>query len=113
MMPSTRNGGARSHVCKRTCRCLSLKFERVLTASRLRSNSMLLVAQSSIGARAMSTNIALALLMVCSIYLAGRIAEHRGRSFKIWAWIGAIIGPLGLPLVFLFANLHGKGSDRA
>jgi hypothetical protein len=49
----------------------------------------------------MSTNIALVLLMVCSIYLAGRIAERRGRSFKIWAWIAAIIGPLALPLVVI------------
>ena len=40
----------------------------------------------------MSTNITLALLMVCSIYFAGRIA---------------------LPLVFLFPNLHGKDGDRA
>jgi MFS family permease len=55
--------------------------------------------------------ILFALLMVVSfssIYLAGRIAEHRGRRFKIWAWIAAIIGPLALPLVFLFPNLHGK-----
>jgi hypothetical protein len=51
--------------------------------------------------------------MVCSIYLAGRIAEHRGRSFKIWAWIAAFIGPLALPLVFLFPNLHGEDGDRA
>jgi hypothetical protein len=61
----------------------------------------------------MSTNIALALLMVCSIHLAGGIAERRGRSFKIWAWIGAIIGPLALPLLFLFPNLHAMDSDRA
>jgi MFS family permease len=60
----------------------------------------------------MSINIALALLMVCSIYLAGRLADRRGRSFKIWAWIAAIIGPLALPLVFLFPNLHGKNGDR-
>ena len=51
--------------------------------------------------------------MVCSIYLAGRIAERRGRSFKIWAWIAAIIGPLAFPLVFLFPNLHGEDGDRA
>jgi hypothetical protein len=25
-----------------------------------------------------------------------------------WAWIAAIIGPLTLPLVFLFPILHGK-----
>jgi hypothetical protein len=61
----------------------------------------------------MGPNITLALLMVCSIYLAGRIAEHRGRSFKIWAWIAAFIGPLALPLVFLFPNLHGEDGDRA
>ncbi|MGB8185787.1 MAG: hypothetical protein WCF37_12250 [Pseudolabrys sp.] len=61
----------------------------------------------------MSTNITLALLMICSIYLAGRIAERRGRSFKIWAWIAAIIGPLALPLVFLVPTLHDKDGDGA
>ena len=59
----------------------------------------------------MGPNIALALLMVCSIYLAGRIAERRGRSFKIWAWIAVIVGPLALPLVLLFPTLHGKDGD--
>jgi MFS family permease len=63
----------------------------------------------------MSTNITLdayilfTLLMAVSIgsmYLAGRIAERRGRRFRIWAWIAAIIGPLALPLLFLFPNLH-------
>jgi hypothetical protein len=47
------------------------------------------------------------------MYLAGRIAERRGRSFKIWAWIAAIIGPLALPLVFFFPDLHGKNGDHA
>jgi MFS family permease len=64
----------------------------------------------------MSTNIAFALVMlgsIISIYLAGRIAERRGRSFKIWAWIAAVIGPLALPLVFLFPNLHRKNGDHA
>jgi MFS family permease len=63
----------------------------------------------------MSDNIAFALLMVGSIgsvYLAGRIAERRGRRFKIWAWIAAAIGPLALPLVFLFPNLHGRNRDH-
>ena len=50
---------------------------------------------------------------IISIYLAGRIAERRGRSFKIWAWIAAFIGPLALPLVFLFPNLHGKNGYHA
>jgi hypothetical protein len=62
----------------------------------------------------MSANITLALLTVgsiISVYLAGRTAERRGRSFKIWAWIAAVIGPLALPLVFLFPNLHAKNGD--
>ena len=71
----------------------------------------------------MSTNVAtfdayilstlLTVGFIISMYLAGRIAERRGRSFKIWAGIAAIIGPLALPLVFLFPNLHGKNSDHA
>jgi MFS family permease len=58
-----------------------------------------------------------ALLGVASIgtiYLAGRIAQRRGRSFKNWAWIaGILIGPLALPLLFLLPNLHGKNGDHA
>jgi hypothetical protein len=57
-----------------------------------------------------------ALLMVgsiCSMYLAGRIAERRGRRFIIWAWLAAIIGPLALPLVSLFPNLHRKNGGHA
>jgi MFS family permease len=63
----------------------------------------------------MGANIILGLLTVgsiCSVYLAGRIAERRGRRFKIWAWIAAIIGPLALPLVFLLPNQHGKDGGR-
>ena len=48
-----------------------------------------------------------------SIYFAGRIAERRGRRFKIWAWIAVIIGPLALPLMFLFPNLYGENGDHA
>jgi MFS family permease len=64
----------------------------------------------------MSTNITFSLVMIgfiISIYLAGRIAERRGRSFKIWAWIAAVIGPLALPLVFLFPSLHRKNGNHA
>lgn len=64
----------------------------------------------------MSDNLAFALLMaasIASIYLAGRIAERRGRRFKTWAGIAAIIGPLALPLVFLFPNLHRNNGDPA
>ncbi len=48
-----------------------------------------------------------------SIFLAGRIAKHRGRRSIIWAWIAAFIGPLALPLIFLFPNLHRKNGDHA
>jgi MFS family permease len=48
-----------------------------------------------------------------SMYLAGRIAERRGRRFRIWAGIAAVIGPFALPLVLLFPNLHGKNGDHA
>jgi hypothetical protein len=50
--------------------------------------------------------------VIGSAFLAGRIAERRGRSFKIWAYIAAIVlGPLAIPLVFLFPNLHGKDGE--
>lgn len=64
----------------------------------------------------MSDNLAFVLLMaasIASIYLAGRIAERRGRRFKTWAGIAAIIGPLALPLVFLLPNLHRNSGDPA
>jgi len=50
---------------------------------------------------------------VLSIYLAGCIAEHRGRSFRNWAYIGAMIGPLAFPLVYLFPNLREKNGSHA
>jgi MFS family permease len=43
---------------------------------------------------------------VYSMYLAGRMAERRGRSFKTWAGIAGMIGPLALPLLFLLPNQH-------
>lgn len=48
-----------------------------------------------------------------SVYLAGHIAERRGRSFKAWAWIAVIIGPLALPLVYLFPDLHRRNGHHA
>ena len=57
--------------------------------------------------------VLLTVASIMSMYLAGRIAERRGRSFTVWAWVAAIIGPLALPLVFLFPNLHGKNRDHA
>lgn len=48
-----------------------------------------------------------------SVYLAGHIAERRGRSFRVWAWVAVIIGPLALPLVYLFPDLHRKSGGHA
>jgi 4-amino-4-deoxy-L-arabinose transferase-like glycosyltransferase len=50
---------------------------------------------------------------IVSMYLAGRIAQHRGRSFKNWAGIAGAIGPLALPLLFLLPNLHGRNGEHA
>jgi hypothetical protein len=52
-------------------------------------------------------------VVIGSMYLAGRIAERRGRSFKNWAGIAGIIGPLALPLLFLLPNLHGGNGSLA
>jgi hypothetical protein len=52
-------------------------------------------------------------VFIASIYPAGRIAERRGRSFKVWAWIAVLIGPLAIPLVFLFPNLCGVNVGHA
>jgi hypothetical protein len=63
------------------------------------------------GARIM--DVVALVAFIASIYLAGRIAVRRGRRFKNWAWIAAFIGPLALPLVFLFPDLHDKNGHRA
>jgi hypothetical protein len=41
------------------------------------------------------------------------MAERRGRRFKIWASIAAVIGPLALPSIFVFPNLHRKNAACA
>jgi hypothetical protein len=44
-----------------------------------------------------------------SAFVAGRMAERRGRSFKTWAYVAALLlGPLAIPLVLLFPNLQGR-----
>ncbi|MGY2908261.1 hypothetical protein [Bradyrhizobium sp. URHC0002] len=52
-------------------------------------------------------------VFVASIYPVGRIAERRGRSFKVWAWVAVFIGPFALPLVFLFPSLRGENVGHA
>jgi len=53
------------------------------------------------------------LVFVASIYPAGRIAERRGRSFTVWAWIAVLIGPFALPLVLLLPNLRAGNVKHA
>ncbi len=48
---------------------------------------------------------------ILSVWLAGRLAQRRGRNFRTWAWVGAIIGPFALPLLYLFPNLHRTNGD--
>ena len=56
----------------------------------------------------------LTVVLIGSIYLAGRVAEDRGRSFKTWAWIaGMLIGPLAIALLFLLPNLHDSNGNHA
>jgi MFS family permease len=56
----------------------------------------------------------LSVASIGSVYLAGRMAERRGRSFKNWAWIaGILIGPLALPLLLLLPTLRDRNGDHA
>jgi hypothetical protein len=48
-----------------------------------------------------------------SIFVAGELAKRRGRSFKTWAWTGAIIGPLAIPLLLLLPSLQATDNRRA
>jgi ABC-type glycerol-3-phosphate transport system permease component len=70
-------------------------------------------AKRSIGACIMDA-VTLVIFVAFMAYLVGRMAERRGRSFKNWALIAAVlIGPLAIPLLFLFPNLHGKNGGPA
>lgn len=57
------------------------------------------------------TSVLLMAGTILSVWLAGRLAQRRGRNFRSWAWVGAIIGPLALPLLYLFPDLHRKNGD--
>jgi hypothetical protein len=41
------------------------------------------------------------------------MAARRGRSVKNWGWIAACIGPLALPLIFLFPDSRGENGHHA
>jgi hypothetical protein len=48
------------------------------------------------------------LLVVCPD-LSGRIAERRGRSIKLWWWMGFIFGPLAPLVVALLPSAPASG----
>jgi hypothetical protein len=52
-------------------------------------------------------------IAVVSILVAGELATRRGRSFKTWAWTGAIIGPLAIPLLLLLPSRQAPDDRRA
>jgi hypothetical protein len=52
-------------------------------------------------------------IAVISVFGAGELAKRRGRSFKIWAWTAAIIGPLAIPLLFLFPSTQRPDDGHA
>ena len=61
----------------------------------------------------MATAAVFMAIAAISIFVAGELAKRRGRSFKTWAWIGAIIGPLAIPVLFMFPSLQARGSGHA
>ena len=48
-----------------------------------------------------------------SVFVAGELAKRRGRSFKTWAWTGAIIGPLAIPLLLLLPSTQVPDDGHA
>jgi len=72
--------------------------------------------KGTIGARTVNAYITLdayilaallAIASIATIYLSGRIAQRRGRSFKNWAWIaGMLIGPLALSYFFELIKMY-------
>ena len=58
-------------------------------------------------------DIPLLLLFVGSMYLAGRLAERRGRNFKVWIGIACVVGPLALPVLFLLPKRRDADSDSS
>jgi hypothetical protein len=58
-------------------------------------------------------NFAIVLSTAVSIYLSGWIAERRGRSVKLWCWLGAIFGPFATLAVALLPPVReSAGTPR-
>jgi hypothetical protein len=51
-------------------------------------------------------------IAVISVLVAGELAKRRGRSFKTWAWVGAIIGPFAIPLLLLLPSPQAPDDGR-
>ena len=52
-------------------------------------------------------------IAVISVFVSGELAKRRGRSFKTWAWTGAIIGPLAIPLLLLLPSTQAPDDSHA
>src|SRR5260370_41279602 len=68
--------------------------------SRRATNAMLCLGQSirACTVNAIPIDVITLVVIFGSVYVAGRIAERRGRSFKNWACIaGFLLDPLALP----------------
>jgi hypothetical protein len=60
------------------------------------------------------TAISVAVLVtLASMYLAGALANRRGRSVKNWVWIAALLGPFALALLFLLPPAHRHADHHA
>jgi len=58
--------------------------------------------------------ISIALLVtLVSMYLAGAIAQRRGRSAKIWVWIAVLLGPFAPALLLVLSPQPPAGCPPA
>jgi hypothetical protein len=62
--------------------------------------------------RSVNMDVVLMIGAIASIYFAGLLARRRGRSFRTWAGIAAIVGPFAF-VVLLFPDRRGKNGERA
>lgn len=46
-------------------------------------------------------DVILLIAAIGSMFLAGYLAQERGRSQSRWVWTAAVIGPFAIPLIFL------------
>jgi hypothetical protein len=53
------------------------------------------------------------LVTLASMYLAGAIANRRGRSVRVWVWIAVLAGPFAPALLLLLPPPQSQNSRRA